>query len=185
MPGLSLDYGGTPSADTLFRLSRYSPDGPLFPKLEWLHWDVDGAGPALPFFGLFLSPHLRRITFHPSSIDAAAFAQVISALPASLEILNVEFDQEDAEPIFDALSSFICRCGSSLASSGVLGLLSDAATLHLMQLPNLSRWTTDQGPPQSPQHPSSNPSSTSTWTERGHYLGFSFWHQMGRAPEKD
>ena len=78
----------------------------------------------------------------------AASARIVSALPTSLESLNVEFYQEDAEPILDALSTFIRQCGSSLRSFGVLGPLSDVATLHLMQLPNLSCWRTDQGPPQ-------------------------------------
>ena len=149
MPGLSLDYGGIPSADTLFRLSRHSPDGLLFPKLEWLHWDVDGADPALPFFRLFFSPRLRRITFYiDQAIDVAAFAQVISALPTSLESLDIDPGHGDAEPVKDALSSFICQCGSSLRSFGTCGSLSDVATLHLAQPPNLSRWKTDQGPPQ-------------------------------------
>ena len=154
MPGLHLNEE-PPSADTLLRLSRGSPDGLLFPKLEWLHWDLEEAGAALPFFCLFLSPHLRRITlytglpiYHPPSGRMAALTQFLSALPTSLESLDVGFGQEDADPVKDALSSFICRCGPFLRSLGTFVPLSDAATLHLMQLPNLSRWETDQGPPQ-------------------------------------
>ena len=149
MPGLSLNEEGTPSADTLYQLSCGSPDGLLFPKLEWLHWDTDEARAALPFFRLFLSPHLRRIKFYTDrSIDVAPFVLVISALPTSLESLDIEPGQGDAEPIKDALSSFICRCGPSLRSFDTCGPLSDAAILHLVQLPNLSRLRTNQGPPQ-------------------------------------
>ena len=154
MSGLRLQRE-LPNADTLFRLSRDLPDGLLFPKLEWLDWDIDGAGPALPFFRLFLSPSLRCLALYngPDVYDlprdqVAALAQFISVLPTSLESLDVEFFHGQEGPIKDALSSFVCRCGPSLRSFGTIGPLSDAATLHLMQLPNLSRLRTDQGPPQ-------------------------------------
>ena len=148
MPGLDITNECTPSAGTLSRLSRGSPDGLLFPKLEWLNCVLDYADDALSFFRLFLSPHLRRIKFYTYLCDLAAFSQIIPALPSSLESLDVELDPKDAEHAKDALSSFVCRCGSSLRSLGIRGLLSDAATLHLIQLPNLTRWMTDQGPPQ-------------------------------------
>ena len=153
MSGLSLSKE-EPSADTLSQLSRGSPDGLLFPKLEWLHWDVYDAGGALPFFRLFLSPHLRRISFdrnpdYDIPLDqVAALAQFISVLPTSLESLDIYFFHGQEEPIKDALSSFVCRCGPSLRGFNTIGPLSDVAILHLMQLPNLSRLKTDQGPPQ-------------------------------------
>ena len=142
-----VDIGVDPSAHALSRLSRGSPNGLLFPKLEWLVYDPYHGQSALPFFCLFLSPHLRRVNFITGPKDVAALAQVISALPTSLESLHVELDEDDV-PANDALSSLICRCGPSLRSFGDSGPLSDAATLHLMQLPNLSCWTTDQEPPQ-------------------------------------
>jgi len=92
---------------------------------------------------------LRHVTFYTGpGVDKAAFAQIISALPTSLESMDVGSHDDDAEPVKDALSSFFCRCGPSLRSLGTRSPLSDTATLHLMQLPNLSRWKTDQGPPQ-------------------------------------
>jgi len=47
-----------------------------------------------------------------------------------------------------AVSSFVCRCGPSIRGFGTCVPLSEAAIHHLMQLPNLSHWTTAQGPPQ-------------------------------------
>lgn len=155
MHRLSIGAGGIPGPDTLFRLSRGSPDGLLFPKLELLYWDVYETNFALPFFHLFLSPRLRRITFYTNSYiyhlpwgQVAGLAQIILVLPTSLESLDVDFGQGNEEPVKNALSSFICRCGPSLRSFGSRGPLSDVATLHLTQLPNLSRWRPDQEPPQ-------------------------------------
>ena len=96
MHGLHLGDEGILGPDTIFRLSHGSPDGLLFPKLEWLYWDIYQAVFSIPFFRLFLSPRLRRITFYTNSYiyrslrgQVAAFAQIISVLPTSLESLDV------------------------------------------------------------------------------------------------
>ena len=50
------------------------------------------------------------------------------------------------EPLKDAISSFVCRCGSSLRSFGSSGPLSRTAFNHLMQLPNLHSWAVYEPP---------------------------------------
>ena len=64
MRGLHLGSDGATDVGTLLQLLRGSPDGLLFPKLEWIRWDLRRADTALPFFRLFLSPSLRRVAFH-------------------------------------------------------------------------------------------------------------------------
>ena len=53
-----------------------------------------------------------------------------------------------APSVKDAMSSFVCKCGSLLRGFRVPVPLSEVAIHHLMQLPNLSHWSTVQGPPQ-------------------------------------
>lgn len=153
MRELELSADGTPDPDILFQLSHNSPGGLLFPRLELLYWDIIDGDMTFPFFRLFLSPRLRRVTLYaddgPSEIPREEFApliQFISALPTSLEALYVSCDQEE-EPLTDAISSFVCRRGLSLRSFGSRLPLLEAAVHHLTQLPNLSYWNIAQGPP--------------------------------------
>ena len=157
MRRLYLDRDEWHTSDTLSRLSSNSPGGLLFPNLEWLHWDVYESDTALAYFRLFLSPHLQRVTLYadldlfdyiPRS-QLAAIIRVISFLPTSLEYLSVMYDSYwEENPLKDAVSSFICRCGPSLRGFGTFIPLSEAAIHRLTQLPNLSHWTTAQEPPQ-------------------------------------
>ena len=154
MRGLHLEYGSNYATDTLSRISSNSPGGLLFPKLESLGWKIDVAKAPLPFYSLFLSPHLRCVTIYSGPYLSyvpgdllAPLAQMISILPSSLEYLSVMCGQGRNEPLNDAVSSLVCRCGPLLRSFGTSVDLSGAATDHLMQLPNLSHWTTAQGPP--------------------------------------
>lgn len=154
MRGLNISLCGTPSTDTLSWISCNSPRGLLFPELEWLHWDVHVADTVFPFFDLFLSPSLQRVTLHAESQlfnipqgRVAALTRIISVLTTSLEDLFVECGQEKGGPLEDAMSSFVCRCGPLLRGFGTYIPLSEAAIHHLMQLPNLSHWGTSQGPP--------------------------------------
>jgi len=72
---------------------------------------------------------------------------MISLLPASLENLSFLCGRGKEEPLRDALSSFVCRCGPSLRTFYVHTQLSEAAIHHLMRLPNLRHWSTHQKPP--------------------------------------
>jgi len=153
MCGLDLTpYEKIPDS-TLHRLSSNLPGGVLLPKLEWLRWDAEASPIALTSFRLFLSPHLKNIVF--SCLDMydvprsqlAGLVQTIPVLPTSLEDLTIMCGFEEEELLKDAISSFICRCGSSLRAFRSSVLLSEAAVHHLMQLPNLRSWDTAQGPP--------------------------------------
>ena len=139
--------------DILVRLSSNSPGGVLFTQLEWLDWHFGEAYTTLTSFHLFLSPNLIRVALHtidflhdtPSS-QFAAFVQVVSLLPTSLEDLTIKFIGE-VDRLEDTVSSFVCRSGPSLRSLSTGVPLSEAAIRHLMQLPNLRSWMVVQEPP--------------------------------------
>jgi hypothetical protein len=67
----------------------------------------------------------------------AALVQITSFLTSSLEELALKCGQGREALLEDALSSFICRCGSSLRRFDFDVPFSEAAIHHLMQLPNL------------------------------------------------
>ena len=185
MRALHISSGDNHTDDTLLRLSSNSPGGLLFPKLESLDWDIDEAYTILPFFRLFLSPHLQRVALYAYLLKIperllAPTLQVVSLLPTFLEYLSVTCGGEE-EPLRDALSSPVCRFGSSLRGFKTSVALSEAAIDHLMQLPNLSHWTTSCGPPVSFQHHFSRLSRASTSTNQRPYRGCAFSHRMEGA----
>lgn len=155
MRKLNLGYRKEVTADTLHRLSCNSPDGLLCPMLEGLSWNVGFADTTftLLFFRLFLSPHLKYISFYNALdipwVQQVALAQVISFLPTSLKHLSVTCCAEKEGPLKDVISALVCRCGSSLGSFETCVPLSEAAIRHIMQLPHLRAWHTVQGPPRS------------------------------------
>jgi len=153
MRKLSLGRNDRHIGNTLSRLHSNSPGGLLFPKLEYLDWNVQRTDATLTFFPLFLSPHLQRIDFYTNFLlqdtpqdQLTALVQIISGFPTSLEYLTLTYARGNGEPLKDAVSSFICRCGPLLRGLRIHVPLSEAAFHHLMQLPNLSHWSTVQGP---------------------------------------
>ena len=151
MRGLYLGYDGKIPAGTLFQLSCNSPDGVLCAKLEWLRWDIQETSNTLPFFRLFLSPRLKRVALYNSSVFGEAqltgLVQIVSVLPTSLEGLTIMCGLEEEKYLKDAISTFICRCGSSLRDFCSRVPLSETAIHRITQLPNLRSWTIVQGPP--------------------------------------
>ena len=152
MRGLELGLGDNCASDTLLRLSSNSPGGLLFPKLESLTWDIYPTRSALPLFHLFLSPRLRRVILIANFPKTQGhllipLAQMISALPTSVERLSLMYGKGEEEPLKDALSSFVCQHGSSLKVFGACVPLSEPAIGHLAQLPNLSYCGIFQQPP--------------------------------------
>ena len=118
---LHLDCSNIRPSVTLFRLSSNSPGGLLFPKLESLYCNILEEESALPFFHLFLSPNLQRVTLsaYPNLSDIPnhrleVLAQMISHLPTSPKDLTFMCGQ--GKCLNDAVSPFVCRCGSSLRS---------------------------------------------------------------------
>jgi hypothetical protein len=154
MRRLHLGPDGNITSATLFRLSRNSPGGVLFPRLGWLHWDINTTHNALSSFRLFLSPHLKIVTFyvHPNQPvmpwdHLAALVQIISCLPTSLEHLSLTCNQVEEGPLRGKLSSLFLQYGSSLKGFVVDIPMSEAAIQHIIQLPNLHWWLTVQAPP--------------------------------------
>ena len=115
MRGLNLGPGVKIPAGTVLRLLYNPPGGVLCPKLEWLSWDVQASNVlSLP---LFLSPHLKCVNLYKYVVLEAQLAylsQFISSLPTSLEDLCIMCGNGKEETLKDAVSAFICRCGSSL-----------------------------------------------------------------------
>jgi len=156
MRRLNLDLDEIPIGDSLFRFSRTLPGGVLFPRLEWLRWGIDESYTHIPIFSLFLPPHLKRVILYYNTSPRPMrplplpkiLIQIISSLPTSLEDLSVMcHGGRGEEPLKDAISSFVCRCGPSLRRIGTSVPISEAALHYLMRLPNLSSWRTVQGPP--------------------------------------
>ena len=77
----------------------------------------------------------------------APLAQTISFLPTSLQYLSVMCGPLGGKPFGDTIISLVCRCGPSLRSFKTSAPLSEAATNHIMRLPNISHWTVTQEPP--------------------------------------
>ena len=65
----------------------------------------------------------------------------------SLEHLTLECDRERESLLEDAISSFVCRRGSSLKTFDSDIPLSKATIHHLMRLPNLRSWVATHEPP--------------------------------------
>jgi len=154
MHELIIDLGGITN-DALSRLSSNSSDGVLCPKLERLDWEVDVSCAPLPFFRLFLSLRLKRVNFHTRYPHFGVLwdqlplvKEVISCLPASLEELSLACGPWNGEPLRDAISSLVLRCGPPLRSFGSSTRLSKEAVCHLTRLPNLSSWVAVGEPPQ-------------------------------------
>jgi len=114
--------------------------------LEQLIWEFDVSHVPLSYSRIFFSPHLKHVTlsahFSLPALEGGELVlltEAISCLPTSLEYLSLVCGL-GGEPLKDVISSFICRCGSSLRSFGSSEPLSGAAFNHLMRLPNLCSW---------------------------------------------
>ena len=143
MRGLYFDYSGKFTVGALSRISLNSPGGVLCPKLEWLRSDLRKTVNGLPLFRLLLSPHLKIVDFSnsrrlgPLEVWSTGLVQIISVLPTSIEALTVTCGLERHRSLEDAISTFICRSGSSLKSLHSCVPVSEAAIHHIAQLPNL------------------------------------------------
>ena len=140
--------------DTFLQLSRSSAGGVLFPRLEWLVWEVGRTDIPLPCFHLFFPPQLKEVALYAHhrmpdipKDQIAALVHIISFLTSSLEDLTLKCGQRREALLEDAISSFVCQRGSSLRRFDSDVPLSEAAVHHLMQLPNLRSWVALHEPP--------------------------------------
>ena len=153
MHRLHISPDGNVTSDTVHQLSRNSLGGVLFPKLESLYWGSFETDTSPTFFRLFLSPHLKHVTlriprsFRVPRSQSVPLIQIVSLLPTSLQHLSFMYCQVGG-PLTDAMSSLVCRSDPSLRSFCSYTHLSETAVRHLTQLPNLHKWVTIQGPPQ-------------------------------------
>ena len=153
------------SAD-ITRLVVPSPDGtpPALPlNLRELNWRLDESN--ISFLPKFLSPHLttiiittdaRRI-FPPEAVEiwrklpdevVPVMRSVIKMLPPSPQDVCIKLGVGPEPRLSKEFSTFTLGCGEALREFATNVVLSTQAIVHLMKLPNLYAWTTEQGPPQ-------------------------------------
>jgi hypothetical protein len=158
---LSLGHRVDVDHGILVRLRSASEEwGALLPNLLRLRWNITRTDAALPFFKLFLSPRLQRVGLYsyqasqaPSPDQVSTIARFISALPTSVQDLDVVCGDGGEGGLEGPLTSFLSRPGRSVGGFGARVPLSEAATLGIVQLPNLHRWRTSQEPPKAVSGP--------------------------------
>jgi len=136
-------------------LSAYLPNGVLCPGLRALDWTIYPY--SLPFYRLFLSPHLTHLSlFYPpfgvevSDEVLSGLTSVILALePLHLRSLSLRWHipTEASRRLESAVSSAVLRCGPSLTTLSVSTSLLDAAAQHITHLPKLTFWYAMNGLP--------------------------------------
>ena len=131
-------------------------------QLQELDWCLNESN--LSFLPKFLSPHLTNIIITTSALvqpgecvepwnelpDRAVgtMRSAIKNFPSSLQCLSIYLGRGPETHLTEEISSFILGRGESFREFGTNLMLSTQAIVHLMQLPNLSFWATEQGPPQ-------------------------------------
>jgi len=151
-------------SEELTRLVLPSPDGtpptlPLHPReLDWQLSETN-----LSFLSKFLSPHLTTIViitgraFLPETAElllklpSEVLPVILSAIklfPPSPRVVCIRLGMEPETRLTEEFSSFALGWGEELQELATNVLLSTQAIVHLMKLPNLWAWSTEQGPPQ-------------------------------------
>ena len=156
-----LDFDPDPSIpEGLLRMiSANSLNGIICHGLQEFNWVVRSAD-SLPFYRLFLSPHLTEFSMrlYPTDgisveIPDKALSNIASTFleleTSHLRVLHLgwHIPVKVIPGLESAVSSAILRCGSSLTSLSVPAPLSDAAVQHIMRLPKLTSWDAMNGPP--------------------------------------
>jgi hypothetical protein len=72
----------------------------------------------------------------------------IKMFPSSLQFLRIQLGVGPQTYLTEEISTFILGCGETLRIFCTNLVLSTQAIVHLMKLPNLRAWVTEQGPPQ-------------------------------------
>ena len=144
-----------------------SSDGtpPALPLHLWgLDWRLNEVN--LSFILNFLSPHLTTViitvgtrrafppvagkTVWPKMPDdvVPVMCSAIKLFPPSPQIVRIRLGFGLETRLTNEFSTFVLGCREALQELATNVVLSIQAIVHLMKLPNLYAWTTEQGPPQ-------------------------------------
>ena len=124
----------------------------------WLNWTN------LSFLTSFLSPQLTSIHIRTDTSGSLietvdpwigevptevlpVMRSAIKMFPPSLRYLSVCMGNGRETRLTEDISTYILQCGESLQEFHSNLVLSIGALVHLMDLPNLREWTTEQEPP--------------------------------------
>jgi len=129
--------------------------------LQDLQWWLNETN--LSFFPKFLSPHLTRIFVTTDTLAGPGesiepwhelpdevvpkMCSAIKMFPSSLQCLRIRLGVRPETRLTGEISAFILGCGESFREFSTNLVLSTQAIVHLMRLPNLCEWVTEQGPP--------------------------------------
>jgi len=153
-------------SEEITRLVLPSSDGippalPLYPRE--LNWWLNETN--LSLLPKFISPDLAKVvittnafarsgeTVEPWGEDlpdevAPVMRSAIRLLPPSLQVLRLQLGIWLDTRFTEEISAFILGCGETLREFNTNLVMSSQAIVHLMELPNLLDWATEQRPPQ-------------------------------------
>jgi len=152
-------------SEEITRLVLPSPDGtpPALPlHLRELNWRLNGTN--LLFLPIFLSPYLKTViittdanrVFPLEGVEMwrklpdrviPVMRSAIKKFPPSPQIVCIKLGVGPEPRLSEDFSAFTLGCGEALEEFATNVVLSTQAIVHLMKLPNLRAWTTEQGPP--------------------------------------
>jgi len=149
---LDLTEDASVTEEILHIISANSPNRIMCPQLRNLSWVVQPH--TLPFYRLFLSPHLTTFSLKyrshwgeiPDEVLSGITSVVLELDNLSLRHLYLTIPARISPSLDSAVSSAVLRCGPSLESLSAPTPLSDAAVQHVMRLPNLTTWEGVNGP---------------------------------------
>ena len=134
----------------------------LYLHLQKLDWWLNETN--LSFLPKFLSPNLTEITIDTNAATRPEetvkpwvglpdeifpmMRSAIRAFPSSLRRLHIVLGTGPLTHLTEEISAFILERGETLREFSSNSMLSIQAIVHLMKLPHLSEWTTEQGPPE-------------------------------------
>jgi len=135
---------------------------PLPLNLRELDWRLDALN--FSFLPKFLSPYLTTVMvttdkrFMPiAAVDSwdelpdevlPIVRTAIKMFPYSPPVVCLKLGIGPETRLTEEVSAYVLGCGGALREFATNVVLSTQAIVHLMKLPNLRCWTTEQGPPQ-------------------------------------
>ena len=153
---------GLPEEITKLFVPTWSNTQPLLHfRLRELSWRLNR--PNFSLFTTFLSPHLTKIDIKMDPFGRSAGkvpTEVVAVMrmafrmfPSSLQSLSIYLGIGPEAGLIEEIglthdiSTFILRCGESLRGFHSNLMLSPEGVTHLVNLPHLRDWTTEQKPP--------------------------------------